>query len=257
MASSLASRMEPGAWVEVVATHSRDLARDARRLAPLLSRAETERAERYRRSDDRSRFIIGRGLSRSLLGEKLAADAGSLSIEIGPSGKPFLAGGPCFSISHSGIWVAIALSNADVGIDIEERVALDHLPLSVLSQKEQERVLSAADPVDAFLAIWVAKEAVLKLEGRGLPGPTAGFTVPELPDSHPHLVATDDEGLRGIGVAPVRLSSNVNCAVAAAGVTWSPIVRLSGLNIDDRRGGGCLPAISAQGATSLDWKYST
>ncbi|MCC6981719.1 MAG: 4'-phosphopantetheinyl transferase superfamily protein [Bauldia sp.] len=218
---SVRSTMEPGAIVEVFVVHSDNLVEEADALLPALSPAEAERAARYRRSEDRSRFIIGRGLLRRLLGDRLAVAPRSLPIEAGPFGKPALAGGPGFNVSHSGRWIAIAIGDREVGIDIEERIALDPLPLAALSPEEQARVRRAADPLDAFLSIWVAKEAVLKADGRGLGGGTTPFTVPPDRMGRPHLVRTEGGRVAGIGVATLDLPPGVHGAVAARGDAWT------------------------------------
>lgn len=68
-----------------------------------------------------------------------------------PAGKPRLAGGPCFSISHSNSAVTcIVCADTDCGIDIEDR-------------------LDAADAMTvAKLQRWTATEAALKAAGLGL-----------------------------------------------------------------------------------------
>jgi 4'-phosphopantetheinyl transferase len=216
---------EKAGVIEVVVTRPRDLEREAGLLFAALSPPERGRATLYRQSADRSRFVIGRGLLRTLLARRLAVAPGSLRIEAGPFGKPALAGGPEFSVSHSGSWIAIAVSDTPVGIDIETRSPLDHLPLSLLSYEERERVRRATDPLDVFLSIWVAKEAVLKVDGRGLGGDIADFTVPATPYGRPVPVAGKAARSRGIAVMSLSLSGEVHCAVAARGDAWTAEVR--------------------------------
>ncbi|MGD9739000.1 MAG: 4'-phosphopantetheinyl transferase superfamily protein [Bauldia sp.] len=220
MAESTKSIKRAGV-IEVFVTYARDLEGDANAFLPVLSPAEVERAGRYRRSEDRSRFILGRGLLRSLIAGRLAVTPESLSIEVGPFGKPVVAGGPKFSVSHSERWIAIAIGDADVGIDIERRIAFEPIPAAVLSLEERERVRCAADPLDAFFSIWVAKEAVLKVEGSGLGAGTAHFTVPAYGTGRPDLVWTRTVGVEGIGVTALDPSAGVYGAVAARGDAWT------------------------------------
>src|ERR1700689_3202557 len=61
------------------------------RLRQTLSFDESERADKFRFSIDRTRFIVGRGLSRTLLGHCLAIAPGSVGLDYGIMGKPCLA----------------------------------------------------------------------------------------------------------------------------------------------------------------------
>jgi len=68
-------------------------------------------------------------------------------------GKPSLADGPSFSVSHSGRRVAAALcEDGEVGLDLEEMPAGK----------------DARDPVSLSLGQWTATEAALKSVGAGL-----------------------------------------------------------------------------------------
>jgi len=68
-------------------------------------------------------------------------------------GKPSLAGGPSFSVSHSGRRVAVALcADAEVGLDFEEVPAGN----------------DAGGPAARALGQWTATEAALKSVGAGL-----------------------------------------------------------------------------------------
>jgi hypothetical protein len=78
-------------------------------------------------------------------------DAGRLQFPAG--GKPYLRGGPSFSMSHGTRTVGAAMcSGCEVGFDLEE-----------LGPGSRERVAGRAQ-----LARWTATEAVLKAAARGL-----------------------------------------------------------------------------------------
>jgi 4'-phosphopantetheinyl transferase len=90
-------------------------------------------------------------------------------------GRPVLAGGPSFSVSHSGGLALVALAPADVlvGVDVEQvrrRANLDKLAARVLSPEElaQWRATPPAERLVAFLRQWTAKEAYLKALGLGI-----------------------------------------------------------------------------------------
>jgi 4'-phosphopantetheinyl transferase len=153
-------------------------------LADLLADAERARANRYRFPDDRRRSIIARAATRRLLARYLDADPRALVIVEEEYGKPALRDREIeFNASHSGDLVALAFAKgAAVGIDVERRRNLHDsaaLARRYFSNEELGLVSTSADPDDAFLTIWTAKEAIVKASGKGIGGSDLhGFTVP-------------------------------------------------------------------------------
>ena len=79
-----------------------------------------------------------------------------------PDGAPFLPGRPreYISISHSATHAAVAVSNAPIGIDIEQpRPQLERVAARFLSEREQAAAQSIGN---GLLKAWTAKEAVFK-----------------------------------------------------------------------------------------------
>lgn len=225
--------------VDVLLVESMSPEIEAGRYLPLLHPDEVERAERYRRREDRARFILGRGLLREILGRRIDIAPQLLRFEFGPYGKPFLAGrAPHFSLSHAGRWIAIAIADRDVGLDIEELSDIDPLPLLAFSPAERERTRFSADPTREFISIWVAKEAVLKMAGCGLRGPTIDFSVPILSARRPRLIsASPSSRLGGIGVIGLPVAHGLHGAVAASGCDWQVAVRRYHPTRDERASG--------------------
>lgn len=147
--------------------------------ARLLSPEESERASRFARARDASRWRRSRGLLRLLLGRYLGADPAGLRFEAGEHGKPRLAGGDGelrFSMSHSGAigLYAVALG-VEVGIDVERCRRRPHV-LAVAERAFGGEVaarlgrLGEAEREREFLRLWVRHEAALKCLGTGLGG---------------------------------------------------------------------------------------
>lgn len=92
-----------------------------------------------------------------------------------PSGRWVLEGGsPCFSLSHSGNVVAVAVSACPVGLDVQsvavfEDKNVDALAERTLSQDERREyaALPPNDRAQFALKKWCAKEALFKLNGSG------------------------------------------------------------------------------------------
>lgn len=94
-------------------------------------------------------------------------------VGIGLRGKPYFVNSPCyFSISHTDRHAFCVLSRCPVGIDAEEldRPVRFSLAKRIFSPAEQQRFAQADNPQEAFLALWVLKEAAVKRSGLGLTG---------------------------------------------------------------------------------------
>lgn len=145
----------------------------------------------------------GAGASRRL--DRIATD---LQFEYGPYGKPSLADGPFFSVSHTADHLAIVVCRScSIGIDIEERRHLDDwqdIARLVLTREEQRSL--AAGPTDAtpdrsdsgsahLLAAWTRKEAFLKALGLGVARHLHDVDVRLDPDCDDALSSTRLEGI--------------------------------------------------------------
>ncbi len=162
---------------------------DAKRLEAVLCAEERRRAARYRRDQDRIRFIAARATLRCLLAAHLGAEPRALAFAYGANGKPTLkpGGGLEFNLSHSGDLAVIALAHdREVGVDVERL-----RPLSS-AQRIAERLWSSDEAaalgtldederLTAFFATWTRKEAVVKALGEGITGRLDGFQVPAGP----------------------------------------------------------------------------
>lgn len=85
--------------------------------------------------------------------------------------KPFLASGDVFfNLSHSGDMTVLAISNCDIGIDIEKIMTFHEVIVKkVYSEKQKEELmkLKGAAKNERFTEMWTAYEAMLKLKGTG------------------------------------------------------------------------------------------
>ena len=111
-----------------------------------------------------------------------------------PWGKPGLLGrdSPQFSLSHSGKWVACAVGESPLGVDIESPRCTLAMARRFFHPGEVAAVEALPPPEqpDALCRLWVAKEAFLKAEGLGLHLPLSSFCV---------QLAKDDLSLAGDG----------------------------------------------------------
>ncbi|WP_428819257.1 4'-phosphopantetheinyl transferase family protein [Microbulbifer sp. MCCC 1A16149] len=165
----------PAVWL----LHSNDVpadSADAKALERLLSADEHARRARYHNSEARHQFLLGRALLRRVLGKISDQPPEALSFSRNENGKPLLASMPDlhFSLSHSGQWIALAVScEAPVGIDIEQpSKPRDFLRIARHYFHPQERALLEAPPLELmpthFYRLWTMKEAFFKARGTGI-----------------------------------------------------------------------------------------
>ncbi len=98
--------------------------------------------------------ILGEWMAKTMLAEQSGIPMEEIRILRTEKGKPYAEGLPYFSITHSGEWVAVALSDRPIGIDMEL--------LRPVDPRLAERI--GADP-EHFFEEWTAKEAHYKIYG--------------------------------------------------------------------------------------------
>ena len=121
----------------------------------------------YEALDGRSGHEVGRLLLAKLYeqatGEKLPP------IAVTPRGKPYFPDGAWhFSISHTEHFAFCTLSRHNIGLDAEEKGRKVTPAMMEKFASETEKSRLGDDPEDAFLRLWVLKEALAKLTGRGM-----------------------------------------------------------------------------------------
>ncbi|MES2320095.1 MAG: 4'-phosphopantetheinyl transferase superfamily protein [Pseudomonadota bacterium] len=153
-----------------------------------LGAGELARYQRFARPERQRQFLMGRVLARRLLGELLGEPPNTLQIEDRQGQAPVLTGPGrstiSFSISHSGPWVACAVSaDSALGLDIEQldaRRDISALAQHAFSAERCAWLVARPDETRLrdFYILWSAQEARIKL------GVEAATTI-EL--SHPEL----------------------------------------------------------------------
>ena len=127
----------------------------------------------------RRRSIVSELLLRYALHDCGFDYPAALPIDPGRQGKPYLHGNPCyFSLSHSSSAVLCALSDRELGADIQIlSPANDRLMRRFYTPDEREYALSSLDTAAAFTEIWCKKESCSKADGRGLSILLSSFSV--------------------------------------------------------------------------------
>ena len=204
------------------------------RAGSLLSQDERARAERLISEGHRRQSIAAHAMLRMVLSLYCVEPPKQLVIQRTSDGKPVLSQYPSirFNLTHSHGRALIAVArDREVGIDLERvrrEVDVVRLAERFLSEKDQA-FIEQGEPAqrhERFLKTWVAREAVLKADGKGITFPLNRDFV--------ELTADGTEGCLVLGDAesdkrrkPFRflsLDAGWIGAVAAEGAGWTVTV---------------------------------
>ena len=121
----------------------------------------------YEALDGRNGHAVGRALLarlyRQATGEELPP------IAVTARGKPYFQDGDWhFSISHTDHFAFCVLSRHNIALDAEEKGRKVTPAMMEKFTSDTEKSRFGDDPQDAFLRLWVLKEAQAKLTGRGM-----------------------------------------------------------------------------------------
>jgi 4'-phosphopantetheinyl transferase len=145
-------------------------------LALVLDGRERERADQFRFSRDRARFIVARSALRYILARYEGRCPADLEFITGARGKPFLKHSTelRFNLSHSDDLALLGIvQGQEIGVDVEKIRSLPDLPAMAdrafyRDELDQLRRLSKLEYERAFYRIWTRGEAFLKWQGCGL-----------------------------------------------------------------------------------------
>lgn len=146
-----------------------------------LSPDETMRMNRFVYPEHQHAFLAARSGLRHVLGRITDTAPDELVFSYGPQGKPALAQGPSFNLSHSKKLACLAVHPTTVlGADIEgfreieEGVAERFFSAAEYAALQE---LSGGAKEAGFFRCWTRKEAVVKALGGGLSIPLDAFDV--------------------------------------------------------------------------------
>jgi 4'-phosphopantetheinyl transferase len=223
--------------VDVVDVYTISLEADAARLDhfyEMLAPEERERSLRFRFAEHRRQFIVCRGALREALAGYVEQSPALLRFDCNRYGKPALSGEDIrFNLSHSGVWAMLAVSDREVGIDIERiepRFMQDQIPERFFSAREvtELRSLPRCEQTAAFFRCWTRKEAYIKARGLGLALPLDSFDVSLRPDDPPALLRAGNWSIQNLE-APSGYAAAIVAEGGAFNVSVCEQVRASAL----------------------------
>ncbi len=198
-------------------------------VSQTLSSDEYMRAKRFRFEKDRNRFIVGRGILRTILGYYLHLEPGKIQFCYGKYGKPALAdtsgkGTICFNLSHSeGIALYAFNRDHEIGIDIEHIrniSEMDQIAERFFSVRENDvfRALPESKKKEAFFDCWTRKEAFIKVIGDGLYRPLDKFDVTLVPGEPARLQSMEGDSASRWSIQDLKPASGFAAAFAVKGI---------------------------------------
>ena len=165
------------------------------RLEGLLSSDELEHRARFAFADDRRNYAAARGQVREILGSITGLSPAQLEFLVGADGKPYLATGPRFNISHSGNLAVLAVTpSVEIGVDVEEvRPMSEDLGGVAFTAREMTAMnaLAGKASLEYRYRLWTCKEAVVKARGTGLLVSPLSFSIDFWDDEHGMVVYAD------------------------------------------------------------------
>ena len=159
-----------------------------------VSEQRREQALRFKYEQGKRTCLLAYLLLKRALREEYGIDANPV-FGYGEHGKPFLTDYPHihFNFSHCANAVAVAVSDAPVGIDIESlRAVGSPVVRYAMNDEEIAQIEQAADSTLQFVRLWTMKEAAVKLIGTGITDNLKA--VLQMPDLHFETVECPDAG---------------------------------------------------------------
>jgi len=142
---------------------------DLNKAYRLVPKDRKEKIDFYRFEKDKKLSAGAFLLLRKLLFEQNIVD---FEIKKGKYGKPCVYNHEniYFNLSHSGKMVLCAISDREVGVDIEYSDPKIDLNIAKLYfyNGEYESIMNSQNPADEFFKYWVLKESYMKYTGLGM-----------------------------------------------------------------------------------------
>lgn len=185
-----------------------------------VSKEKRERIRRFRREIDGQRTLLGEILIKTMLSKHLRRPMKEIIFKENEYGKPYLEGNPLyFNLSHSGEWVVGVISEAPVGIDVEEIKKADLGIAERFFTKKEYHWLQQIENHEIrhkmFYTLWSGKESYIKMIGKGLTIPLDEFEL-MYTEENLQLKVPYEEKQANFKVYPIENYSLVVCYTGEA-----------------------------------------
>lgn len=149
-----------------------------------ISEYRLKKAKNYKNEDDRklsilSSLLLDKALKKHDLSER------DMKYTFNAYGKPYFANAEDlhFSISHSGEYAMVVLSDKEIGCDIQQ---IKDINLSIADRFFTAEERKYVKCTENFFRIWTLKESFIKAIGKGLALPLNSFSIKGLDSDKPY-----------------------------------------------------------------------
>ena len=150
-------------------------------LLPLVSEERKEKVNRYADIEKRRQSLFAKLLLRAVLCRRFKVANKDLKFSVDVNGKPFVENlsGVYFSISHTSSGIAVAVSEDEIGVDIEKVRPINiDIAKRYFTLAEYEYILDGGEKQnERFFYVWTRKEARVKKSGVGFKESFGTFSV--------------------------------------------------------------------------------
>lgn len=134
----------------------------------ILSESEKEKFNKLIKDNDKKLLLLSRYLLKQLIEQNTNFIYDNTSIKYNENGKPMIEN-ISYNISHSNEYCAVAVSNNQIGIDIEKIRTIDLKIMDIFcTESEKKYIINSDNPYKSFFEIYCLKEAYFKMLGTNL-----------------------------------------------------------------------------------------
>ena len=169
-------------------------------LLPFVSPDKQERIKQFHLFRDARNCLLGDILARVEICRFTDLSMKQIDFSVNEYGKPFIADKvPIqFNISHSSNYIACAITDGPVGVDIELVKTADMQIAKRFFTTDETAYIMDGHKIIRFYEVWTKKESRIKWEGMGLHKPLPSFSVFKLNSQEQiayHNVFQDNEAI--------------------------------------------------------------
>lgn len=140
-------------------------------LLKFVQEEKQKRILRQKIKQNADSMLVGEILAKTAIKKTFGIDIAKQNFTYTGHGKPYLLNYPDvhFNISHSGEYVACAVADSPVGVDIQKigEYSLE-VARRVCNEQELKQIEDSSDKASEFIKFWTQKEAILKMYGIGI-----------------------------------------------------------------------------------------
>lgn len=154
-------------------------------LLEMLDKYEIIKYNKIQNIRDKKKFLFGRYILKKIISTYTNQKIIDIKFKYNHFGKPLLRDNPLnFNLSHSEDYLAIGISDKEIGVDIENVRLIDlGMAETFCTNEELRYIYNSVDQYHNFFRLWTLKEAFIKNIGKGFSFNVKGlkFNLKKLP----------------------------------------------------------------------------